>query len=89
MTNAVDMLLVGGESHGRMICCRKPLSATYDVLSKDSDVETYKRREHTYYGTGKRYHIGTVDDDVTDDFIDQTITATDFQPAWDLPAQQE
>lgn len=86
MTNAVDILLVDGPAHGRMICVKRPAPTNIELqLDPLTPVLQYVRREHTYFGTDKKYHVALPPDSVvTDAFIDGTIFTLNFQPAWDL-----
>lgn len=85
MTNAVDILLVDGPAHGRMICVKRPVTTYIEMLVGGMGIAQYVHREHTYFGTDKKYHVALPPDSVvTDAFIDGTIFTLNFQPAWDL-----
>ncbi len=79
MTNAVDILLVDGPAHARVICAKRPVAASYEV-----DAVQYMHREYTDLD-GRMFHVALpADSTVGDGYIDGTIFVTSFPPAWDL-----
>lgn len=85
MTNAVDILLVDGPAHGHVVCMKKPLTTNIETLIGGQGVAIYERRVHDHYNEGVLYQVALPpNSEVSDDFIDGTIVACNFQPAWDL-----
>lgn len=82
MSNAIDILCVGGPANGRMVCMHKKHLTTYIEFP---GVTRYTRRQWEHPLTGKMFHIATIEgDDTTDDDIVFEVTMTNFTPAWDL-----
>lgn len=87
MTNAIDVLVIGGPADGKMVCMPRPASTyiEFPYTLPDDSLLRYTRRKWTDPNTGKVYHIATRDEDmVTDEQIAWTITIANFQPGWDL-----
>lgn len=85
MSNAIDIMCVGGPANGRMVCMQKNMLTTYIDFPVVGGVVTYTRHKWEHPITGKLFHIATRDgDDVTDDDIVFEVTMGNFTPAWDL-----
>ena len=86
MTNAVDVLAVGGPANGRMWCVNKAAGAmpsTVQVISQG--VLTYPLTKWWCEVTQRWYWIARRDvDQVTDADIYWEVVLHNFQPAWDL-----
>jgi hypothetical protein len=84
MSNAIDILIVGGPADGRMVCMqRKQLSTFVEFPTAEEGLATYARGKYAY--NGKLYHIATREEDaLTNEQIDFAIVMNNHQPAWDL-----
>lgn len=95
MTNAVDVLAVGGPANGRMWCVNKvggKMASYVEVISigEQAGVLQYPLRKWQHPVTQRWYWIATREvDQVTDADIVWEITVNNFQPAWDLRDHQE
>ena len=80
MSNDVDVLLVGGGAHARVLCVPRPVAPK--IAQEEA---TYQTRVYTNLD-GQKFHIATPVDgeQPTDGYIDGTIFALQFPPAWDL-----
>jgi hypothetical protein len=73
MSNAVDILLVGGPSDGVVMCQPRPVPTTI----------THRDTEYTTLVHNQVYRVAYYSlDDVED--VPNAIVAAQFQPAWDL-----
>lgn len=81
MTNAIDILMVGGPANSRVVCMnRARMSSTIDAGGT-----TYTRRVWTDAETTRQYHIATpLETEVEDADIAHEIALSRFPPAWDL-----
>jgi hypothetical protein len=85
MSNAVDILLVGGPAGDRMILASKERMSKYYAFPYKSGEVSYTLQAWTHPVTGAKYHIGISDDwPVTDEEIAVAIVMGNFGPAWDL-----
>lgn len=89
MTNAVDVLCVGGPKHETVVCFNRvgglKSTHTFPDISGIGDDAVYTRREWWSEGTEHWYHIATdANDEPTDSEIAIAIAANLFPPAWDL-----
>ena len=86
MTNATDVLLVGGPKNGEMFCVNREgyMPSQLDPSQLNQDVAPYTLRKFWNNVTERWYWIGTQDDTPTDEDIQWQIAAVDFKPAWDL-----
>jgi hypothetical protein len=90
MTNAVDVLCVGGPANGRMYCLNRNAEGfppKLDITSIDdpAGVITYIPRKWWNSTNERWYWIATWDGYApTEDEIHWQITYDYFQPAWDL-----
>lgn len=78
MTNAVDILLVGGPAHGRMVCARRPVSANIDALTSGG-IAVYKTEAFGRYWIARAVDLG-----ITDEEVEAAIAYVNLQPSWDL-----
>jgi len=84
MSNAIDIMCVGGPANGRMVNIPKP-APTFIDFPVAGGITTYTRTTWTHTLTGKLFHIATrAEDEVTDDDIVFEVTMGNFTPAWDL-----
>lgn len=86
MTNAVDILLVGGDANGHLVCMNRLHATTYIDTIGTLGVVTYSRIQWTHPTTGKLYWIAVEDAALppTDAQVIAEIDAAKFNPAWDL-----
>lgn len=83
MSNAVDVLLVGGVASGRQMCALRPVVP--ELVWNDTDTMTAHIYEHRVFTSsdGKNYHVA-VNDDSSDFAIELLIDMLGFQPGWDI-----
>jgi hypothetical protein len=86
MSNAIDILVVGGPANGKQICMQREHQVPLlGFVAEGVGEVTYTRRKWLHPTTGKLYHIAARDEDaVTDEQIIVEITMANFGPAWDL-----
>lgn len=87
MTNAVDVLLVGGPAHGRVICANKSTNPLYVEAWEDGDYLGRYQRESWTNMQAERYHVAYPDGvypTPTNSEVEAAIEAANFNPAWDL-----
>lgn len=88
MTNATDILVVGGPAHGNMWCLNRETNAQHkpiEMLLDPSMSVVYQPIEWWHPINERWYWIAVRDeDDTTDIDIAAEIAASGFQPAWDL-----
>jgi hypothetical protein len=85
MSNAIDILCVGGPANGKMVCMQKAAATTYIEFPILPDDTRYTRRKWKHPLNEKMYHIASRDTDVvTDEQIIVEIVMANFTPAWDL-----
>lgn len=88
MSNAIDVLCVGGPKDGVVICMPRPAAKfiNYPVLAGQGGVYTYERIQHER--DGRYYHIavpaGEGAEEVGDEDINVAIEAYGFTPGWDI-----
>lgn len=85
MSNAVDVLLVGGVASGRQMCAMRPVVP--ELVWNDTNTMTAHIYEHTVFTSsdGKKYHIALDGEDESSEAeIELLIDATGFQPGWDI-----
>lgn len=84
MSNAVDVLLVGGPKDGMMVCVKRPVPSSYTHYSDQGDV-TYPLTVFNFGGLN--FRVGRYDESVTDAQVAEALfnaTPRGFGPAWDL-----
>lgn len=83
MSNAVDVLLVGGVASGQQMCALRPV--TPELVWNDTSTMTAHIYEHMVFTSsdGKKYHVA-LNDDSNEAEIELLIDATGFQPGWDI-----
>lgn len=80
MSNAIDILFVGGPKHGHLICAPLPNSSTYSVPGADGEF-VYQYRKHIY--AMQQYNIAVLQGvAVRDDEINDLIVALRFPSDW-------
>lgn len=87
MTNAADVLLVGGPANGRMVCCNKvpKMPASYDAFIDYETFVTYPVNKWWNAQTQRWYWLAIYPDAAMSDAeIANEILAREFQPAWDM-----
>lgn len=87
MTNAADVLLVGGPANGRMICCNKvpKMVSNIDTIVEGQGVVTYPVNKWWNAQTQRWYWLAIYPDAaISDTEIANEIWAREFQPAWDM-----
>jgi hypothetical protein len=96
MTNAVDVLFIGGPATGRMICVNKAgatFPSAFDHYEEGEVAVTYTRRAWFNPDNEQWYWIATTaEDEPNDGTIAVAIAAALFPPAWDMrdkPAPEE
>ena len=90
MSNAIDILHVGGPKDGVMICAPRPAAKFYNYPVVDGGVPvgeySYERIQHAY--NGFYYHIAIPAtegaENPTDEDINAAIDAYGFTPGWDI-----
>lgn len=90
MSNAIDVLCVGGPKDGVAICMPRPAAKFIDFPAISGDmpvgVYTYERIQHVF--DGKWYHIAIPAqegaENPSDDDINAAILAYRFTPGWDI-----
>lgn len=86
MSNAVDVLLIGGVATGLQMCALRPVVP--ELTWNDTITMTAHTYEHIVYTSndGKNYHIAIAEDevDVDENEIEILIDAVGFQPGWDI-----
>lgn len=83
MTNAIDILLVGGPKNGTVVCMNRARMTT-NIEFPDGDV--YVRQVWTEPGTTLQYHVATQpgEGEPGDLDIANEIALSRFPTAWDL-----
>jgi hypothetical protein len=89
MSNAVDVLCIGGPMNATLVCVPRPGPSLIEFpVATDETAEavlTYTRRTWEDPVTGKKYHIAAREgDDVTDEQIIIEIVMHNMPPSWDL-----
>ena len=86
MSNAVDILAVGGTHNGRQWCMQRAQMTTYiEAQAEGFGIVRYIRQQWEHPDTLKLYHIATPEGEtVTSEQILAEIESANFQPAWDL-----
>ncbi|HEX8586206.1 MAG TPA: hypothetical protein VF680_17570 [Allosphingosinicella sp.] len=88
MSNAVDVLLVGGPKNGSMLCVPRPVvNIPVDAGQLQGDPEyIYNVQAWTDPLSGKRYWIGTRENDPppNDSVVTVLILVQQMPPSWDL-----
>lgn len=85
MTNAVDIVMVGGAANGRMVCAsRERMTSRYEFPVEAGDVAAYTIAKRQIDGVWYRfgYPTGEAEPD------DATIIAAGAKPQWDLNRSQ-
>ena len=87
MTNAIDILCVGGPRNSTVVCMNRARMNTFIELGTDGGgVVTYTRKVWTDPETTLQYHVATQpgEGEAGDVDIANEIALSRFPPAWDL-----
>jgi len=79
MTNAVDILCIGGAADGDMLCVKRAVAAAYYARDVAYSHLVYERE-------GKKYHLAIPQGEElpSSETIGNAIDAANFPPSWDL-----
>ncbi len=84
MSNAVDILFIGGPNHNVMYDVPKPYVSSYPMDFPSTGIVFYERRSF-HHTNGKQYHVAVLlDSGLTDAYIEAMIDAYGMTPSWDL-----
>jgi len=87
MTNAVDVLLVGGPKHAQVACINRAAMPNYIGMPENGIADVYSYIRHTWKhdDTGMLYHVGIGPGvQPTDSLVQNAIDLVQFPPSWDL-----
>ena len=88
MSNAVDIVMVDGPAHGRMVCMERDKMTTYvefPVLGANGGLANYTVVKREIAGQWYRFGVPTGMEPQPDD---SSVLLAGAQPAWDLNRAQ-
>ena len=86
MSNAIDILHVGGPKDGVVVCTPRPAVKFYEYDVIEGGVYAYERIQHARDGFYSHVAIPATEgaENPTDEDINNAIDAYGFTPGWDI-----